>query len=71
MMNENVDLLMRLLPFMIPLVLAELTLKIVALIHILRHPNYRMGNRVMWIVIVILVNTLGSILYFLIGRGED
>jgi len=71
MINTNTDLLVKLTPFLIPLIIAELILKIVALVHIFRHPNYRFGNRVMWVLIVCLVNTFGSILYFVIGRGED
>jgi len=60
-----------LLPFIIPLAIAQVTLWLVALIHILRHPNYRVGNRVIWIIVITCLNTLGPILYFVIGRGED
>ncbi|MBQ0139917.1 MAG: PLDc_N domain-containing protein [Kurthia sp.] len=59
-----------LLPILIPLVLIEWTLAIVALVHVLRHPNYRFGNRIMWILIVLFVQFIGPIIYFLFGRGE-
>lgn len=35
------------LPFLIPLVIAEFALAMTALIHVLKHPNYRFGNKVM------------------------
>ncbi len=60
-----------LLPIIIPLAIIQFTLMIVSLVHILRHPNYRTGNRAMWIVIVLCVNMIGPILYFAIGRGEE
>lgn len=54
----------------LPLIILQLTLMIVALVHILRHDNYKTGNRILWIFIVIFLNLLGPILYFAIGRGE-
>ena len=59
------------LPFLIPLVIAEFALAMTALIHVLKHPNYRFGNKVMWIVIVLLIQIIGPFVYFLIGRGEE
>ncbi|CUN05705.1 PLDc N-terminal domain-containing protein [Turicibacter sanguinis] len=59
------------LPFLIPLVIAEFALAMTALIHVLKHPNYRFGNKVMWIVIVLLIQIIGPVVYFLIGRGEE
>ena len=59
------------LPFLIPILIIELLLLITALIHVLRHPNYRFGNRVIWIFIVIVIQIFGPILYFAFGRGEE
>jgi len=57
------------LPFLIPLIILELALAIVALIHVLRHPNYRFGNKVLWIPVVLLIQIIGPIVYFVFGRG--
>ena len=59
------------LPFLIPLVIAEFALAMTALIHVLKHPNYRFGNKVMWIAIVLFIQIIGPVVYFLIGRGEE
>lgn len=59
------------LPFLIPIALIELGLLIAALVHILRHNTYKVGNRVLWIVIVIVFNIIGPILYFVIGKGDE
>jgi hypothetical protein len=59
------------LPFLIPIILIELILAITALIHVLKHPNYRFGNRVLWIFVVLLIQIIGPVVYFVFGRGED
>lgn len=59
------------IPFLIPLVLVQLTLLIVALVHVLRHDHYRVGNRVLWVILVVFVNILGPIAYFAFGRSDE
>lgn len=63
--------LMEYLPFLIPVILIEFALAITALVHVLKHPNYRFGNRVLWIIIVLCFQIIGPIVYFVFGRGED
>jgi hypothetical protein len=58
-------------PFLIPLVIAELALMVVALVHVIRHPHYRFGNMAIWILIVVLINIIGPIVYFVFGRGDE
>ncbi|MGM9967357.1 MULTISPECIES: PLD nuclease N-terminal domain-containing protein [unclassified Rummeliibacillus] len=59
------------LPLIIPIAILEWTLAIVALVHVLKHPHYRFGNKPMWIVIVLFIQIIGPIVYFLFGRGRD
>jgi len=65
------DILMEYLPFLIPVIIIELPLAITALKHVLKHPVYRFGNKVMWIVIVLIVQIIGPVVYFVFGRGEE
>lgn len=58
-------------PILLPVIIIELILMVTALIHVLRHPNYRFGNRGVWIVIVVFIQIAGPIVYFLFGRGDD
>lgn len=67
----DLTILREYLPFLIPLIIAQAALMIIALIHIIRHPHYRFGNRIMWILIVCLINTIGPIAYFIFGRGDE
>ena len=59
------------LPFIIPLAIIEIALAVTALIHVLKHPNYRFGNKVMWIIVVLIFEFIGPIVYFTIGRGDE
>lgn len=59
------------LPLIIPIVILEWTLAIVALVHVIKNPHYRFGNMIMWIVIVLFIQIIGPIVYFLFGRGKQ
>ena len=64
--------IMEFLPFLIPLVIAEFALFGYALYHILTPDKYKMGNRVLWVVItVVLMNFVGPILYFFLGKEDS
>lgn len=65
------DLLREYLPFFIPLIIAEIALAIIALVHVLKHPHYRFGSKIIWIIIVCLIQFIGPIVYFVFGRGEE
>lgn len=63
--------LMEYLPFLIPLIILQLVFQIIALIHVLKHPNYRFGNRTLWLLVVLLGQIIGPIVYFAFGRGDE
>lgn len=64
--------LTELLPFLIPLVIAEVILLAVTLRHILTHNTYKRGNRILWVVIAIVgMQFWGPILYFVLGKEEE
>ena len=60
------------LPFLIPLVVAELALFGYTLYHILTHNTYKRGPRTLWLIVtILLMNFVGPILYFLLGREDS
>ena len=66
------DKLMEFLPFLIPLVIAQFALFGYTLWHILTHKTYKCGNRALWLVITIaMMNFVGPILYFVLGRRDS
>ena len=60
-----------LLPFLIPLMIAQFALLIISIRHILTHVHYKRGSRGLWIAIVIIgMQFVGPILYFLLGKED-
>ena len=60
-----------LLPFLIPLVIAQFLLLFVTLRHILTHNSYKRGNRLLWVVVVILgMQFIGPVLYYLLVKED-
>jgi hypothetical protein len=63
--------ILEILPFLIPLIIAELILLVITLRHILTHNNYKRGSRGLWLCIVIIgMQFIGPILYFLLGKED-
>ncbi len=58
-----------LLPFLIPILLLQLALIVVALIDLARRERTR-GPKWLWVLIIVLVNLIGPIIYFVVGREE-
>lgn len=60
------------LPFLIPLVIAQFALLIFTLHHIMTHQNYKRGSRALWLVVAIVgMEFVGPILYFLLGKEDE
>ncbi len=66
----QIEQIKEILPFLIPLIIAQYTLMGYSLYHILTHPNYKRGNRVMWILVSVFINFIGPILYFVLGKED-
>lgn len=67
----NLNELKEFLPFIIPLAIAEIALLAYTITHILRHKNYKRGNRALWLAVVIVgMEFIGPILYFLLGKED-
>ena len=64
------DEIMKYSLLLIPIAVIQLGLMIAALVHALKHPKYKIGNKVIWVLVIILVNLVGPVLYFIVGRGD-
>jgi hypothetical protein len=63
--RENIALL-------IPLFVIQLALMIAALVDLLKRENQQVtgGNKLIWILVIVLVNLIGPIIYFVAGRRD-
>ena len=60
-----------LIPILIPILVIQLGLLIAALYDLTRQTRaVKGGSKVVWALVIIFVNLIGPILYFLVGREE-
>jgi glucose uptake protein GlcU len=62
--------LQQLIPLFIPIALLQLGLTVVALIDLARREKTK-GPKWVWLLVILLVSTLGPILYFVLGRQDE
>jgi hypothetical protein len=68
--NAIWEQLVKYLPLLIPLVVIQLGLMIAGLVDLIKREKTR-GPKWVWYLVVIFVNMIGPILYFVIGREEE
>ena len=62
----------QIIALLVPIVVIQLGLMIAALVDLEREDRrVRGGNKVVWALIIVLVNLVGPILYFVAGREES
>jgi len=64
------DILREILPFLIPVIVLQLGLLVFALIDLARRPKAN-GPKWLWVLIIVFINLIGPIAYFLVGRQEE
>lgn len=59
------------LPFLIPLIIFQFALLFYTLYYIFTHKTYKRGSHLLWVVIVVIgMEFIGPILYFLLGKED-
>jgi hypothetical protein len=66
----NLDKLMQFIPYLIPVLIIQLVLIVIALIDLVKREHTH-GPKWLWAIIIILVNFIGPIVYFVVGRKEE
>lgn len=60
------------LPLLLPLAIVELVLILVALVDLIRRAASRVrGSKLVWVLVILFISTLGPICYLLLGRKEQ
>ena len=59
------------LPILSPIILVQVVLALTALVHVLKHPHYRFGSKAVWILVVLFIQIIGPVVYFIFGKGEE
>jgi hypothetical protein len=58
------------LPFLIPVIVIELALMIAALVDLIKRAETR-GPKWVWLLVIVLFNFIGPIIYFVLGRRDE
>jgi hypothetical protein len=67
--NPMIELLMRLLPLLIPILLIQLALMIYCLVDLARRETTK-GPKWVWVLLIVLGQLWGPIVYLILGRQE-
>jgi hypothetical protein len=70
-MNGDLSKLAGALPFLLPLLILELALLVIALIDIIKRDKVTGNNKVVWILVIVLFQVIGPVVYFIFGRKES
>ena len=63
------DTLSELLPFLIPVILLQIALMVVALVDLVRRERAR-GPKWAWALVIVFFNLIGPVVYLLFGRED-
>lgn len=70
-MSPNLnELITQYLPLLVPILIIQLALMIAALLDLRKQRSTR-GPKWLWVVIVVFINVIGPIIYFVAGREEE
>ena len=58
------------IPYLIPVLIIQLVLMITALVDLIRRERTR-GPKWVWVLVIVLVNYIGPIIYFVAGRKDE
>lgn len=62
--------LIQALPYLVPLLVLEIILLIVALVDLIKREHVTGGNKIIWVLVMVFVQIIGPIVYLAIGRRE-
>ncbi len=72
MSEAEANLLRTLLPILIPITLVQLALMVAALVDLSRRSAEQVQghNKWVWVAVIVLINFIGPIAYFVVGRED-
>ena len=69
-MEEDLKVITDMLPFLIPVLIVELALMVVALVDLLKREYYKSEVKIVWAIVIVIFGIIGPIVYLIFGRKE-
>jgi len=68
---KEMDSLIQMLPYLVPLIILQVILLVVALLDLARRKHVTGGNKIIWVLVTVCIHIIGPVIYLLAGRKED
>ncbi len=66
----DISKIQQFIPYLIPVVIIQLALLVTALVDLIRREQTS-GPKWVWVLVILFVNIIGPIIYFVIGRKDE
>lgn len=70
MSESELEELTRLIPLLIPVILIQIGLMVVALWDLIKREQTR-GPKWVWVLVIVFLNLIGPIVYLVVGRQDE
>ena len=67
---NGLETIKEMLPFLIPLIIIEIVLLVIALVDLVKRERVKGGNKLVWVLVIVLISIIGPIIYLILGREE-
>ncbi len=68
---KEMDTVIQMLPYMVPLIILEVALMAVALVDLAKRKHVTGGNKIIWILVTVGIQFIGPVIYLVAGRKEE
>jgi len=68
---KEMETVIQMLPYMVPLIILEVVLLVVALVDLAKRKHVTGGNKIVWVLVTVCINIIGPVIYLLVGRKEE
>ncbi len=68
---EDFGSLVKMLPYLLPLIILDVVLLVVALVDLAKRKHVTGGNKIIWVLITVCINIIGPVIYLIAGRKEE
>ena len=69
-MNGELETLKDALPYLVPVLVLEIVLLFVAIIDLDRRRYVTGGNKLVWVLVIVIISIIGPVIYFVFGRRK-
>ena len=68
---KEMETLVQMLPYMVPLIILEVVLMVVALVDLAKRKHVTGGNKIIWVLVTVCIHIIGPVIYLIAGRKEE